>query len=140
MNVNNIHLISGKCWNLSAETDQTKKNAENFDARKQKTSFTCTIIFFIKFTIIFIKQACFFLNVRRFVALFLYWKIIPNGDFRDKKCQLFLVHSYFWLRFFKQASKSVHFLDAFWPQRNCWCLLKLQRALFLPKKWLFFQR
>ena len=115
-----------------------KKRGE-FWCRKTKTSFTCTIIFFIKFTMIFIKEACFLLNVRRFVALFWYWKIVPCGDFRDKKCQLFLLHSYFWLRFFKQASKSVYFLDAFWPQRNCWCLLKLPRVLFLPKKWLFFQ-
>lgn len=116
-----------------------KKKRGEFWCRKTKTSFTCTIIFFIKFTMIFIKEACFLLNVRRFVALFWYWKIVPCGDFRDKKCQLFLLHSYFWLRFFKQASKSVYFLDAFWPQRNCWCLLKLPRALFLPKKWLFFQ-
>ena len=110
-----------------------KKQAE-FWCQKTNTSFTCTIIIFIKFTIIFIKQACFFLNARRFVALFWYWKVVPNGGFRDKKCHLFLVHSYFWLRFFKQASKSVHFLELFWPKRNCWCLLKLQRALSLPKK------
>ena len=63
--------ITGNITTLNLLSETRNKAAQNFDIRKlKKNKITYTIIFLIKFTIIFIKQTSFFLDARRFIDLF----------------------------------------------------------------------
>ena len=63
--------ITGNITTLNLLSETRNKAAQNFDIRKlKKNKITYTIIFLIKFTIIFIKQTSFFPDARRFIDLF----------------------------------------------------------------------